>query len=198
MTGFFPNMKQHKSNGLYEGVGSAYNLTFKGIKATDVKIVGKIANTVYFKAKIEKGHIDYWGAENYYDGVNSEDGVKYDGLQRLEYDDNDLVVDGGVVEGSYDIMYFDCESEDKPYNVLKDEIGDALSDFNIENYSYGSGHFHKYLNDDITLSDLDTDKFYISEITINAPQIAQDINWFFENVGKFDEIFGEGEDENID
>lgn len=98
---------------LNEGAGSAYEIKIKDLNATNIIIKGYDFigqdEIVKFKANIKPG-ISWWSAEDYYTGV-SADGIEYDGIILEEYDDIDMQVDGGTIEGYAYLMDIENNEE---------------------------------------------------------------------------------------
>lgn len=191
------NYKQHKP--LNEGAGAGYTVTLEGLQidTNSIKIISRDKSEVKFTANIKPCVLDRWDAEGYYDAVCS-DGIYYDGILMEEYNEEDRKVESGIIEGNLDMRYIDADDD------VMDIITDQLSGGITVSAMYGGGWSHCNLGDTFTLNhshgyeiNKDAEDVLITEVTVTAPNIGKDVDWFFENVHKFDEIFGdEGYDED--
>ena len=186
-----------------EGAGAGYTVEISDLKLGNFKVHGtkfvdngheeKVAK---FTADILPGVVE-WSAEGYYDGVDHT-GVYYDGELMMEYSDEDNSVEGGTVMG---YVYLSDVGDGK---VKKSDVLDYLNDYaSVINIStmYGGGWSHVNLGSPVfTFNDIDIDGNYadihIEQINIQAPNIADNVNWYFANAYKFDEIFGREDDED--
>ena len=205
-------MKQKAIKALYEsvmhhvneGAGAGYTVEISDLKLGNFKVLGtkfvdngheeKVAK---FTADILPGVVE-WSANGYYEGVDHT-GVFYDGELMMEYSDEDNSVEGGTVMG---YVYLSDVGDGK---VKKSDVLEYLNDYaSVINIStmYGGGWSHVNLGSPVfTFNDIDIDGNYadihIEQINIQAPNIADNVNWYFANAYKFDEIFGvEDEDED--
>ena len=118
----------------------------------------------------------------------------------IESSDEDNSVEGGTVTG---YVYLSDVGDGK---VKKSDVLEYLNDYaSVINIStmYGGGWSHVNLGSPVfTLNDIDVDGNYadihIEQINIQAPNIADNVNWYFENAYKFDEIFGEEDEDAFD
>lgn len=182
---------------LNEGAGAGYTVIIDGLNATNIQLGEKTMKgndeIIKFTADIVPGVVEKWSAESYYDYISS-DGLEYDGQILQEYDDEDKQVNGGSIEGYIYIDDIYDANEEDAINYIQDH----LSDFMIE-VQYGSGWVHIDLTNPMEFEDCEAkvrDHYYGSEtvyfdkIQIDAENIVDDINWFFEHTGEFEEIFG--------
>ena len=198
-------IKETVENFLTEGAGSAYTVEFDGLKAEDFKLMGKENRggdtVIKFVGKLVPTEVE-WRAEGYYDGVTSE-GIYYDGELVDEFDSESKMVSGGEIRGC--VFVDDVVNGDEPLTRqdVKDYLNDNLSDFKISSL-YGGGWSHVNLSNPIELEDLEVSHgdgigfVVVDKIQIDAHGIVEAVNWFFENVNYFDEIFGENETEEED
>ena len=204
-------MKQKAIKALYEsvmhhvneGAGAGYTVEISDLKLGNFKVLGtkfvdngheeKVAK---FTADILPGVVE-WSANGYYEGVDHT-GVFYDGELMMEYSDEDNSVEGGTVMG---YVYLSDVGDGK---VKKSDVLEYLNDYaSIINIStmYGDGWSHVNLGSPVfTFNDIDIDGNYadihIEQINIKAPNIADNVNWYFANAYKFDKIFGGDDDED--
>lgn len=204
-------MKQKAIKALYEsvmhhvneGAGAGYTVEISDLKLGNFKVLGtkfvdngheeKVAK---FTADILPGVVE-WSAEGYYEGVDHT-GVFYDGELMIEYSDEDNSVEGGTVTG---YVYLSDVGDGK---VKKSDVLEYLDDYASEikiSTMYGGGQSHVDLGSPVfTFNDIDIDGNYadihIEQINIQAPNIADNVNWYFANAYKFDEIFDVEEDED--
>ena len=186
-----------------EGAGAGYTVEISDLKLGNFKVLGtKFVNNGH-EEKVAKFTADIlpcvveWSAEGYYDGVDHT-GVYYDGELMREYSDEDNSVEGGTVTG---YVYLSDVGDGK---VKKSDVLEYLNDYaNVINIStmYGRGWSHVNLGSPVfTFNDVDIDGNYadihIEQINIKAQNIANNVNWYFENAYKFDEIFGVEDDED--
>lgn len=194
---------------LNEGAGAGYDVTIKGLTATNIEVLGKETKgkdeIVKFHAELVPGQVE-WEAQDYYDGFDST-GIFYDGMQVDEIDDEQRHIDGGEIYGyvylqdvgDYDNGYGDSEEEE-----VTNYIEEHLNDFEFKTM-YGSGWSHIDLDDPMEFEDIEVsyqnrgyECVFIDKIIINAPEITAVINWFFENKDNFEEIYGLTDDEDLD
>lgn len=197
---------------LNEGAGAGYDVTIKGLTATNIEVLGKETKgndeIVKFHAELVPGQVE-WEAQDYYDGFDST-GIFYDGMQVEEIDDEQRHVDGGEIYGyvylqdvgDYDNGYGNSEEEE-----ATNYIEEHLNDFEFKTM-YGSGWTHVDLDDPMEFENIEVsyqnrgyECVFIDKIIINAPEITAVINWFFENKDNFEEIYGltdEDNDEDLD
>ena len=188
---------------LNEGAGAGYTVEISDLKLNNFKVLDtkfirdgkKPEKVIAFTANIMPCIVE-WSAKGYYEGVTHE-GIYYDGELMQEYTDDDNTVEGGTVKG---YVYLDDINATNPTkrDVLK-YLEDYASNINIS-VMYGGGWSHVDLNSPVfSFQNFDIDGNYddihIDEINIKAPNIADNINWYFANAYKFDEIFGVDEDE---
>ena len=194
---------------LNEGAGAGYDVTIKGLTATNIEVLGKETKgndeIVKFHAELVPGQVE-WKAQDYYDGLDST-GIFYDGTQVEEFDDEQRHVDGGEIYGY--VYLQDVEGYDNAYGTSEEEevtnyIEDQLVDFEFK-AMYGGGWAHVNLDDPMVFDDVkiapqyrEWDTIFIDEIIINAPDITSTINWFFENRNNFEEIYGLTDEDNED
>lgn len=190
---------------LNEGAGAGYTVTINDLKLGNFKILGTEFINNNHKVRIAKFKADIlpcvveWSAEGYYDGVDHE-GVYYNNELMMEYTDDDNTVEGGNVTG---YVYLDDISNNTP---TKSEIIEYLQDYasSIDiSTMYGGGWSHVDLGSPVfTFNDLQIDGNYydieIDQINIKAPNIADNVNWYFKNSYRFDEIFVDDFDEDED
>lgn len=183
-----------------EGAGAGYSVELKGLKADNLKLLSgrrdEYGMTIRFKADIMPGTVE-WAAQDYYNGVTS-DGIEWDGTIMQEYTDEDKQVNGGTIEGH---VYAGEFQEGSTADDVRAEIQYYLNDFDIKG-DFGGGWSHVNLDNQIVFTDQEIGgegyvTLYVDKLTVNAPQIAENINWFFENNYKFDEIFGEGGEDEL-
>ena len=186
---------------LNEGAGAGYNVTIKGLTATNIEVLGKETKgndeIIKFHAELAPSQVE-WEVQDYYDGFDST-GIFYDGVQVDEIDDEQRHVDGGEIYGyvylddvfGYSNGYTDSEEED-----VTNYIEEHLDDFEFKTM-YGSGWTHVDLDDPMEFEDIEVsyqnrgyEYVFIDKIIINAPEITSVINWFFENKDNFEEIYG--------
>ncbi|WQJ52149.1 MAG: hypothetical protein [phage Lak_Megaphage_RVC_AP3_GC31] len=205
-------MKQKAIKALYEsvmhhvneGAGAGYTVEISDLKLGNFKVLGTKFVDNGHEEKVAKFTADIlpcvveWSANGYYEGVDHT-GVFYDGELMIEYSDEDNSVEGGTVMG---YVYLSDVGDGK---VKKSDVLEYLNDYaSVINIStmYGGGWLHVNLGSPVfTFNDIDIDGNYadihIEQINIKAPNIADNVNWYFENAYKFDEIFGgDDEDEN--
>lgn len=206
-------MKQKAIKALYEsvmhhvneGAGAGYTVEISDLKLGNFKVLGtkfvdngheeKVAK---FTADILPGVVE-WSANGYYEGVDHT-GVFYDGELMMEYSDEDNSVEGGTVMG---YVYLSDVGDGK---VKKSDVLEYLNDYaSVINIStmYGGGWSHVNLGSPVfTFNDIDIDDNYadihIEQINIQAPNIADNVNWYFANAYKFDEIFGVEDEDDFD
>ncbi|WQJ53218.1 MAG: hypothetical protein [Hatfieldvirus porci] len=205
-------MKQKAIKALYEsvmhhvneGAGAGYTVEISDLKLGNFKVLGTKFVDNGHEEKVAKFTADIlpcvveWSANGYYEGVDHT-GVFYDGELMIEYSDEDNSVEGGTVMG---YVYLSDVGDGK---VKKSDVLEYLNDYaSVINIStmYGGGWLHVNLGSPVfTFNDIDIDGNYadihIEQINIKAPNIADNVNWYFENAYKFDEIFG-GDDEDED
>lgn len=194
---------------LNEGAGAGYDVTFEGLNVNTIK-VGKYElkdndRIVRFTATLGKSIVE-WKAIGYYDGVTS-DGVYYNDHLAEEFDDLQKTVEGGTLSG---YVYLDDVENRKPswdsskvdkkdvYNFIKS----WLTDFSFTTM-YGAGWIHANLPDPMIFENIEIEDNYsstyvfIDTIEINAPEIAETINWYFANYLDFDKIYGDELDESV-
>lgn len=191
---------------LNEGAGSAYDVTIDGLTATNIVVTGKEysgkynADLIKFTAELQESKVE-WKAEGYYDGVTS-DGIKYDGMLVEEIDDEQKTVNGGYIEG---YVYKDDVEDFAGDNITEADIisyiESNLSDFKFKT-QYGGGYVHDDLDDPMEFENIEildrwgTQTIFINKIIIEATEMTNIINWYFENSYNFDEIYGlDDEDE---
>ena len=188
-----------------EGAGAGYTVEISDLKLGNFKVLGtkfvdngheeKVAK---FTADILPGVVE-WSADGYDDGVDHT-GVYYGGELMMEYSDEDNLVEGGTVTG---YVYLSDVGDGK---VKKSDVLEYLNDYaSVINIStmYGGGWSHVNLGSPVfTFNDIDVDGNYadihIEQINIQAPNIADNVNWYFANAYKFDEIFGEEDEDDFD
>lgn len=193
-----------------EGAGAGYDVTFEGLKATDIRITGtEVKQNLHSTDKIVKftaslaPSIVEWKAIGYYEGVTSE-GIYYDNDLVDEFDDLQKTVNGGSISGW--VYYEDVnnsaptwETESATEEDVVRFINDWLSDFSFTTM-YGSGWSHVNLTDPMIFKNIEIkDNYhvtyvYINTIEISAPEITKTINWYFDNYLDFGKIYG-GEEE---
>lgn len=187
---------------LSEGGGAGYDLIIDGMNVDRINVLhNNKRDTVGFIATLKSGEVE-WSAEGYYDGVSSE-GIYYDGVLVMDYESSQKRINGGNIKG---YVYID---DVKDY-VRKEEIDDEdvikyvkeyLTDFKIKKM-IGAGWIHVNLDNPIAIEDVEVEDsynvimVYIEKMMIEAPEMVEAINWYFENVGDFDEIFGNNKDED--
>ena len=203
-----PTKKSAKKpmNKLREGAGAGYTVEIDGIEPNFSKIsLNKKDDEVLFDIPIKKGIADYWKAEDYYEGVDSE-GIYYDNELVMEYGKSDREIKGGVLHGSLnlqDILDYsrisDAEdisgiTDDEIIEFIEMELGNSID---IETM-FGGGWLHVSLDpkgfmlESSRYSDLVKDSeslVSIDSADIIAPNMAEDINWYFKNSFNFEEIF---------
>ena len=194
---------------LNEGAGAGYDVTFEGLNVNTIK-VGNYElkgddRIVRFTAILGKSIVE-WKAIGYYDGITS-DGVYYDDHLVEEFDDLQKTVEGGQLSG---YVYLDDVENGKPSwdssEVDKDDvynfIKEWLTDFSFTTM-YGGGWVHANLQNPMVFEDIEIEDNYsstyvfIDTIEIDAPEIAETINWYFANYLDFDQIYGDDLDESI-
>ena len=219
---------------LKEGPGAGYDVTLENlpIDFNGLKILSRTDNSIEFEIPIKEGYVDKWSAADYYNSVSS-DGLYYDDILVMEYDEEDRKIEGGAFHGFITEDYFSYLAdydgdedisfeeqwkvqEDTVRKMSDEEVISAILDSNFEHHSgfdeiekkltvgYGGGWSHAYLNEEMfTLEGGQyglTDAYegiIIDKVDIIAPNIAKDINWFFENDYRLDEIFfGDGDEED--
>ena len=193
---------------LNEGAGAGYDVTFDGLNVNTVEVkkyeLKGNDRIVRFTATLSKSIVE-WKAIGYYEGVTS-DGVYYNDYLAEEFDDLQKTVKGGKLSG---YVYFDDVENRKPtwdsskvnkndvYNFIKD----WLTDFSFTTM-YGAGWSHKNLQNPMIFENIEIEDNYsstyvfIDTIEINAPEIAETINWYFDNYLDFDKIYGDELDES--
>ena len=202
-----------------EGAGAGYELEFKGVNINPdsvsilpgwVKYDRNDNKAISFEVNIVPGELDYWSANGYYDGIDSD----YSGF------DLSTKIDGGkfvcVISMECINDYINVGDE---YDVLDhDDLRTAVVEFlyncntaDIDlNYTYGCGWSHQNL-DDMTKLGLDIDDFNnhkdytkvrssdvvcdIEDVKMNyasviyaelqIPEIAKDVNAFFANPQRY-------------
>lgn len=178
---------------LNEGPGAGYTMKFKGLSVTNVQITGDDGEQIHFTADLKPGVVK-WSAEGYYGGPTSE-GVWYDNAIVEEYDDVDNMVNGGKVEG---YIYKDELYEGRPAEYT---IASLLSDFGFEQM-VGGGYTHMNLDNPMAFNDVEVKDaggyIFIDQIQIDAKNIVENTNWWFENWYRFDEIYNNDEDYDDD
>ena len=194
---------------LNEGAGAGYDVTIKGLTATNIEVLGKETKgndeIIKFHAELQPGQVE-WEAQDYYNGLDST-GIFYDGMQVDEIDDEQRHVDGGEIYGyvylddvlGYSNGYADSEEED-----VTNYIEEHLDDFEFKTM-YGGGWSHVNLSDPMVFEDIEVSHqnrgyecVFIDKIIINAPEITAVINWFFENKDNFEEIYGLTDEDDED
>lgn len=194
---------------LNEGAGAGYDVTFEGLNVNTIKVgnydLKDNDRIVRFTATLGKSIVE-WKAIGYYDGVTS-DGVYYDDHLVEEFDDLQKTVEGGQLSG---YVYLDDVENGKPSwdssEVDKDDvynfIKEWLTDFSFTTM-YGAGWSHVNLQNPMVFEDIEIEDNYssiyvfIDTIEIDAPEIAETINWYFANYLDFDQIYGDDLDESI-
>ena len=206
-------MKQKAIKALYEsvmhhvneGAGAGYTVEISDLKLGNFKVLGTKFVDNGHEEKVAKFTADIlpcvveWSANGYYKGVDHT-GVFYDGKLMMEYSDEDNSVEGGTVMG---YVYLSDVGDGK---VKKSDVLEYLNDYaSVINIStmYGGGWSHVNLGSPVfTFNDIDIDENYadihIEQINIQAPNIADNVNWYFENAHKFDDIFGEEDEDDFD
>lgn len=181
-----------------EGAGAGYSVELKGLKGGNLKLLAGRRDehgvTIRFKADIMPGTVE-WAAQDYYNGVTS-DGIEWDGIIMQEYTDEDKQVNGGTIEG---YVYAEEFQEGSTADDVRAEIQYYLNDFDIKG-DFGGGWSHVNLDNQIVFTDQEIGGegyVYVDTLTVEAPAIAENINWFFENNYKFDEIFREDEEDEL-
>ena len=193
------------------GAGAGYTVEIDGIEPDFAKIfLKRNGDKVLFDIPIKKGIADYWKAEGYYQGVDSE-GIYYNGILVLEYEKQDREIKGGMLHGFLelqDILDYSKISDAEDINgITDDEIIDFIEmeigrNIDIEAL-FGGGWLHSNLDpkgftlESSRYSDLVKDSESLAPIEsadIIAPYMAEDINWYFENSYNFEEIFFGEED----
>jgi len=192
---------------LKEGAGAGYDVTIRGLNASNFIITGieKDKNDVkiLFKAKLNPSQIE-WEAMGYYEGVSSK-GIYYDGELVEDVPEESNKVYGGELEGyAYlsDIEYWNHGNE-VTKNEIVDFLWDKLSDFSFTKM-VGAGWSHTNLSNPLEFNDVEIEynSNYSSEIPmisyikIESPQMTETVNWYFENNYKFDEIYGDYDEED--
>jgi len=193
-----------------EGAGAGYDVTFDGLKATDIRITGtEVKHNLHSTDKVVKftaslaPSIVEWKAIGYYEGVTSE-GIYYDNDLVEEFDELQKTVNGGNISGW--VYYEDVnnsaptwETEPATEEDVVRFINDCLSDFSFTTM-YGGGWSHVNLTDPMVFKNIEIQDYYkvtyvyIDTIEISAPEITKTINWYFDNYLDFDKIYG-GEEE---
>ena len=120
----------------------------------------------------------------------------------MDYDNSQKRINGGKIKGYFYIDEFEDDIRQDEYdeNDMIRFLKDVLTDFKITN-TIGGGYSHTNLEKDIVFHNTEVKQdwsyttIHVDEMLINAPEISEAINWFFENCYKFDEIFGYNEDE---
>ena len=194
-------IKESVKQVLREGVGSAYELKIDGLCVDKINILhNNEKGKVGFTATLKSGDVE-WLAEDYYDRVSS-DGIYYDGDLVMDYDNSKKRINGGKIKGYFYIDEFEDDIRQDEYdeNDMIRFLKDVLTDFKITN-TIGGGYSHTNLEKDIVFHNTEVKQdwsyttIHVDEMLINAPEISEAINWFFANCYKFDEIFGDNEDE---
>jgi len=176
---------------LKEGAGAGYDVELKGLTAHNISYQIK-GDTVLVKAKITPSIVD-WSARDYYDGIDSNGNDEYG----LYYDDVDKQVEGGWISVAIDesIVSYGCNN----YGGMTDEniqycLRNIFSDFSIK-FMYGSGYVHSDLpSPSFTIKNCDIviwfggEETYNGEVSITAPNIIDNINWFFAHKDELGEV----------
>ena len=206
------NMKKNIKSGRFikSGAGAGYNVILRGLSLDrNHVVITKIdKDGVYFDVPIKECILDKWIAEDYYYGVSS-DGIELDGIEVMEYTDDDKRVEGGTAHCFSDLLYVNAEewengsiSEDTIKEYVENEL-DSTVDIKA---MYGGGWSHANLDEEFTLEGkygiLENDPyndFNVLSVDVIAPNISENINWFFAHDHELEEIFfGEEEDDEED
>ena len=194
---------------LMEGPGAGYYVSMRGLNATNIHMTGLEENEhgeelIDFKAELAPSKVT-WKAEGYYDVVTS-DGIYYDGDMVDEFGDEERSVQGGTITGYvYKDDVEDYANGGDINETLTNFVGEILSNFSFQTL-VGAGYVHTNLTDPLDFENIEVSTrnpyygygtVYIQNMEIQAPDITNIINWFFENCYKFDEIYGnKGEELN--
>lgn len=193
---------------LKEGAGAGYEVTFRGLELDKkVKITEINKDGVYFDVLVKKCILDKWIAEDYYYGVSS-DGIEIDGIIVMDYDKDDRKVEGGIAHCFSDLLYVNAEEWEKgtiDEDTIKEYIENELDSTVDIKASFGGGWSHTNLGKEFTFEGkygvLEKDPyndFNVLSVDVIAPNIAEDINWFFEHDYELEDIFFNDEDEDFE
>lgn len=156
------------------GAGSAYEIKIEGIeldtprtKIVDVEPTRYGSYTYTAMIPVKRCVCDYWSAEGYYNGVDSN----WD----MFSSDDDRIIDGGVIQ-----MVFDTDYDDEELAI---SMIPSVVDIRAV---YGAGWSHVYLPDwgmrfDYSELKDDYDGYSISDAEIRCHNISTDINEYFRN-----------------
>ena len=191
-------MKIQSKRVIKSGAGAGYDVTVRGIKLDhhNWKILKDDyeerygSHTVQVQIPVKPCVAEYWAAESYYDGIDSEHDI---------YDDLDSQIDGGTAILQMEI-YPEYTDDVLSQEELDEAIGDLLPSELDLTMAYGAGWSHVNLpeegivfNDDngrINLDEGETYDYTTVRCELKCPNITQDINAFFENPDDYYDGYG--------
>jgi len=199
------------------GAGAGYNVTIKDIEldTRNYEIISdEITDEKYNKhtTVVEvpvKPCIVEWKAEDYYNQVSSEYGIELDGIQVMEYFDDDKRVDGG--KATLKLIWYQTDSNEFKHQGEFTDVETAC-DYCIPTsisitslFSAGWSHSDLpteqiHFEDEYHGYSLDIGEVYYCEtmsVDLICPNISENINWFFAHDHELEELFfGNEEDED--
>lgn len=197
------------------GAGAGYDVTIEGIEldTQNYKVISDEINNEEYNEHIAIVEVPVkpcsveWEAEDYYNRVSSKDGIELDGIQVLEYFDDDKRVDGG--KASLNIFWTEHEEGRYIDNNEFENVNEAVefflpSSIDIKS-SFSAGWIHsdlpteqihfedKYHHNEIDLYN-DGYGYTITSVDLVAPNISENINWFFAHDYELEKIFFDDEE----
>lgn len=194
------------------GAGAGYDVTIKGIELdrNNWKLINDEfeerygSHTVTVEVPVKPCIAEEWAAEDYYYGVDSTNGIVLDGICVLDYYDEDKKIDGGVATLSMEV-YPEYTDDVLSQEELNEAIGNLLPSELDLTTPYGGGWSHADLPEEGIVFDDDNGRINLDEgetydyttvrCELKCPNISSNINWFFENDYKLEDIFFEQEPE---
>ena len=157
-----------------EGAGAGYDVGIYGFKIGKVTEIKEEGDYFTFTAEVEPGEYEI-SAEDYYNDYfrdEHEYGIK-----------PTAVIDGGVIHGTIDIWE---STDDDDEEWIKREIEGKVFDLT---FGYGHGWSHANLPDRIQSDYIKTKDLYfeITDIDLDAPDLATAVNEGWENTFNDDE-----------
>ncbi len=197
------------------GAGAGYDVTIEGIEldTQNYKVISdEIVDEQYnehntlVEVPVKPCSVE-WEAEDYYNRVSSEDGIELDGIQVMEYFDDDKRVDGG--KATLKLIWYQTDSNEfnnqGEFTDIETACDYCIPDTISIKSLFSAGWIHSDLpTEQIHFEDeyhgygLDIGEVYYYEtmsVDLVAPNISEDINWFFAHDHELEKIFFDNEED---
>lgn len=180
------------------GAGAGYNVTVRGIELdnrnwkmlSDDYDERYDLHTVQVEIPVKPCVAEYWAAESYYDGIDSEHDM---------YGDLDSQIDGGTAILQMEV-YPEYTDDVLSQEELDEAIGDLLPSELDLTMVYGGGWSHVDLPEEGIVFDDDNGRINLDEgetydyttvrCELKCPNITQNINAFFKNPDAYYDEYG--------